>query len=84
MPTIPKGSLILVTGVNGYIASHIAKCLLERGYHVRGTVRDAYKAEYIHTIFDEEYSKEAFQVRIVQDMATDGAFDDAVKGRTKW
>lgn len=32
--------LILVTGVSGYIASHVAKLLLEDGYRVRGTVRD--------------------------------------------
>ena len=31
--------LILVTGANGYIASHLVKQLLEAGYRVRGTVR---------------------------------------------
>jgi len=31
---------VLVTGVNGFFGSHIAKLLLERGYLVRGTVRD--------------------------------------------
>ncbi|XP_068222001.1 uncharacterized protein [Palaemon carinicauda] len=31
--------LILVTGVSGYIASHVAKLLLEDGRRVRGTVR---------------------------------------------
>jgi dihydroflavonol-4-reductase len=33
--------LALVTGVNGFIAKHIAKGLLEAGYSVRGTVRSA-------------------------------------------
>ncbi|PYI07731.1 cinnamoyl-CoA reductase [Aspergillus sclerotiicarbonarius CBS 121057] len=38
-PSLPPGSLILVTGANGYIASHIIDLLLELGYNVRGTVR---------------------------------------------
>ena len=31
--------LVLVTGASGYIATHIVKLLLEKGYRVRGTVR---------------------------------------------
>lgn len=31
-----KRPLVLVTGVTGYIASHIVKILLEKGYRVRG------------------------------------------------
>ena len=80
MHAIPKGSLVLVTGVNGYIASHIAKHLLEHGYRVRGTVRDAYKADYMHALFDE-YGEDAFKTQIVKDMAADGAFDEVVKGQ---
>ena len=34
-----KGDLCLVTGASGYLASWIAKDLLEQGYRVRGTVR---------------------------------------------
>ncbi|PFH62484.1 hypothetical protein XA68_13386 [Ophiocordyceps unilateralis] len=82
MPAIPNGSLILVTGVNGYIGSHVAEQLLEHGFRVRGTVRDAYKAEYMRAIFDEKYGKDAFEVRTVEDMATSGAFDDVMKGCT--
>ncbi len=38
-PTItPK--LVLATGANGYIVSSLIKSLLEKGYRVRGTVRD--------------------------------------------
>lgn len=31
---------ILVTGVSGYLGLHVAKVLLERGYNVRGTIRN--------------------------------------------
>lgn len=31
---------IVVTGATGYIATHVIELLLQRGYRVRGTVRD--------------------------------------------
>ena len=33
-------TLVLVTGASGYIASHVVRLLLQRGYRVRGTVRN--------------------------------------------
>ncbi len=36
---------ILVTGITGYIGLHCARELLEHGYHVRGTLRDARRSE---------------------------------------
>jgi len=33
------GELVLVTGISGYVASHVADQLLKAGYKVRGTVR---------------------------------------------
>ncbi|KAK5978947.1 Epimerase domain-containing protein [Trichostrongylus colubriformis] len=34
-----NGTLVLVTGASGYIASHCVRLLLNDGYRVRGTVR---------------------------------------------
>jgi nucleoside-diphosphate-sugar epimerase len=45
---ITDEDLVLVTSASGYIAAHIVKQLLEKGYRVRGTVRslkDAKKCE---------------------------------------
>ena len=36
----PAETRVCVTGASGYIASHVVRVLLERGYQVRGTVRD--------------------------------------------
>lgn len=36
----PSGQAVCVTGATGFIASHLVAQLLERGYRVRGTVRD--------------------------------------------
>lgn len=38
---------MLITGVSGYIASHVAKLLLEDGYQVKGTVRSLSNAAKI-------------------------------------
>jgi nucleoside-diphosphate-sugar epimerase len=40
-----KGDLVLITSISGYLASWIAKQLLEEGYHVRGTVRSIKNSE---------------------------------------
>lgn len=96
--TIPKGSLVLVTGANGksnylssqflcfrlhytgYIASHIVDALLAQGYQVRGTARSASKLDGLKEVWAKKYPKAHFEVVVVEDMAKDGAFDDAVKG----
>jgi len=39
--------LVLVTGVSGFIASHVTDKLLEQGYAVRGTVRNKVKGQRI-------------------------------------
>ena len=41
----------MVTGASGFIASWIVKCLLEKGYSVRGTVRSAAKGDYLVSLF---------------------------------
>lgn len=80
MATIEKGSLILVTGVTGFIASHVALRCLEDGYRVRGTVRSESKAAWLYDLFDPKFGKGKFETFVVPDMVADGAFNDAVKG----
>lgn len=40
---IKKDKTVLVTGATGYLGSHCIKILLERGFKVRGTVRNLAK-----------------------------------------
>lgn len=75
---IPKGSLVLVTGVTGFVASHIAREFLERGYKVRGTVRDMTKASWLLDVF-KAYG-EALQLVVVRDLGVEHAFDNAIRG----
>ena len=78
---MPKGSWILVTGVNGYVASHTADQLLQHGYNVRGTVRNLSKNRWIKDLFDRKYGAGRFEIVQVEDMTSPGAFDHAVKGK---
>ncbi|KAF5312061.1 hypothetical protein D9619_003767 [Psilocybe cf. subviscida] len=80
MPTISKGDKILVSGANGYIAVWIVRILLERGYSVRGTVRGTSKGEYLKNYFTALGYGDKFEYVIVEDIAKEGAFDEAVKG----
>ncbi|EIM82969.1 NAD-P-binding protein [Stereum hirsutum FP-91666 SS1] len=77
---IPEGSIVLVTGVNGYIGSHTADQLLSFGYKVRGTVRDASRCQWVQKFFDEKYGKGRLELVLVSQTSADGAFDEAVKG----
>jgi nucleoside-diphosphate-sugar epimerase len=78
-PIIPPGSLILVTGVNGLIASHIADVLLQAGYRVRGTVRDLVKSSWVTPLLNERHGPGRFELIQVADLAAPGIWPPAVK-----
>lgn len=81
-PALPSGSTILVTGVNGLLASHIADQLLLAKYNVRGTVRSIEKNAWMEGFFSKRYTSNSVKFELVQvaNMEADGCFDDAVKG----
>lgn len=77
---IPKGSLVVVSGANGFIGSHVVDQLLQAGYNVRGTVRNTERSSWLSNYFSDKHKDVHFQLCEVPDMATPGAFDEAVKG----
>jgi nucleoside-diphosphate-sugar epimerase len=79
-PRIPVGSWVLVTGVNGMVASNVANLLLESGYKVRGSVRDPTKVQWLKERFDKSFGEGNFELVAVEDLAAEGAFDKAVEG----
>jgi uncharacterized protein YbjT (DUF2867 family) len=81
-PALLIGSTILVTGVNGFIGSHVADQLLKAGYRVRGTVRDIKKANWAQVLFGESYGDGKFELVEIKDLETEGAFDKALEGST--
>lgn len=79
-PAIPKDSIVLVTGVNGYIGSHVADQLMEAGYRVRGTTRNIVKVQALVALWEKKFGGGRFEAVTVEDMSHDGAFDEALKG----
>ncbi|KAI1209194.1 NAD(P)-binding protein [Annulohypoxylon truncatum] len=79
-PVIKPGSLVLVTGVNGFIGSHIADQILHYGYRVRGTTRNIPRDQWLEEFFEKKYGPGKFELVEVPDMLADGAFDEVVKG----
>ncbi|KAF9800990.1 hypothetical protein IEO21_10229 [Rhodonia placenta] len=54
MPSIPPQSLIVVTGITGYIASHVGLAALQAGHRVRGTVRDLKRAQELRNAYAKQ------------------------------
>lgn len=81
---IAPGGLILVTGVNGYIASHIADQLLSLGYRVRGTARDSKKIESMAETFRQRHPVGSFEGVVVDDFLHKEAVEKAVEGKFNW
>ena len=75
-PALP-GSLVLVTGVNGHVASLISYTLLSNGYRVRGTVRAIQRAAVVKESFAA--FKDRFEVVEVPDISKKDAFRSAME-----
>ncbi|KAF9640013.1 hypothetical protein BFW01_g11819 [Lasiodiplodia theobromae] len=77
---LPPQAVVLVTGANGFIASHIIDKLLKAGYTVRGTVRSPEKQKWLQDGFDAAYGPGRFELCPVLDITAPNAFDEVVKG----
>ena len=72
--------IVLVTGISGFLGSHVADQFLQAGYLVRGAAREVSKVDSIKKAFDKKYGEGKLEVVAVPDITIDGAFDEAVKG----
>ncbi|XP_062211463.1 phenylacetaldehyde reductase-like [Phragmites australis] len=71
--------VVCVTGAGGFIASWIVKLLLERGYTVRGTLRDPAdpkKTEHLRALHGSAERLQLFKA----DLLEEGSFDAIVEG----
>ncbi|KAL3697448.1 hypothetical protein R1sor_011524 [Riccia sorocarpa] len=70
---------VVVTGANGFIASWIVKHLLERGYKVRGTVRNPNDVMKVGHLFHLPGAKERLTL-FRAELLEQGVFDEVVLG----
>lgn len=68
------------TGATGFVAGHILHSLLKAGFKVKATVHSKEKADRLIELYPSW--KDDLQVVVVEDIARDGSFDEAVKGVT--
>lgn len=75
---------ILLTGVTGYIAKHIALQLLAAGYHVRGTLRDLSRGAEVTAAVRPHLSNaddlDARLTYVALDLGKDEGWQDAMTG----
>jgi len=70
-----------VTGCTGYIASEVVKNLLEKGFHVRGTVRDSSPPGKLNVPIAALAKTLPGSLEIIEaDLLNAGSFDDVVAG----
>jgi len=74
-----NGKTVLITGINGYIASVLGQLLLTKGYSLRGTTRRRSSTE---PLLSGPYAPYRDRVKIfeVEDITISGAFDEASHG----
>lgn len=76
---IPDGSLIIVTGATSYVASYVIKGLLERGYRVRGVVRNISKATWLlEEVFPSFVQRGFFDLVEVPDLTAPNVLDTVI------
>ncbi|KAI8241021.1 putative transcriptional regulatory protein TBS1 [Colletotrichum sp. SAR 10_96] len=71
--------IVLLTGLNGFIAARAAEAFLQAGYSIRGTVRAKASAKAVVDALSQ-YGADKLEVIEVPDIAAAGAFDEAAKG----
>jgi uncharacterized protein YbjT (DUF2867 family) len=82
-PAIPFDSVVVVIGANGFIGLETCEKLLQAGFKVRGTVRDAEKhSTWMHELFDGKWPNK-FELVQVTNFEEKGAFDEAFKGESQ-
>ncbi|RCK56208.1 putative NADPH-dependent methylglyoxal reductase GRP2 [Candida viswanathii] len=70
---------VFVTGATGFIAQHIIKLLLSKGYEVVGTVRSASKGEQMKSMMSPTAK---FSYEVVPELSTPDAFDAVLSRHT--
>ncbi|KAJ3958793.1 hypothetical protein N0V92_004617 [Colletotrichum tropicale] len=78
---ILQGFWVLITGITGHIAAHTAKQFLQRGFRVRGSVRDLEAAKWLtEDVFKSFADRGDLELVHVPDLGVKHTFDETIKG----
>jgi nucleoside-diphosphate-sugar epimerase len=71
---------VLITGISGFIAKHVALTLLNAGYHVRGTVRDARRGARVRDTLAAQGAPVGGLSLVTADLEVDSGWREAAEG----
>eukprot|EP00826_Nyctotherus_ovalis_P020136 TRINITY_DN1629_c0_g2_i1.p1 TRINITY_DN1629_c0_g2~~TRINITY_DN1629_c0_g2_i1.p1 ORF type:complete len:354 (-),score=72.22 TRINITY_DN1629_c0_g2_i1:41-1102(-) len=74
-----KKCKVLVTGSTGFVGSYITKCLIEKGYEVRGTVRSKTDEKKMRVL--QQFPQDRLEV-VEADLLKPESWNEAIKGCT--
>lgn len=72
--------LVLLTGINGFIAKHIALELLQKGYRVRGTIRKLEHEESVRAALQKHGADTSGLSFVIADLSQDTGWEEALEG----
>ena len=78
-----SSQLVLITGISGFVATHVALEFLKNGHRVRGTVRSQDKAEIVKKTPAFGDYLDRLEFVIVEDLVT-GDFSEAGEWSRSW
>src|SRR3954470_10592811 len=71
---------VLLTGISGFLGGHTALALLNKGYRVRGSVRDLKKADKVRATLAKAGGDVSRLEFVALDLNSDGGWDAAMDG----
>jgi len=74
-----SGKTVLITGISGFVATHVALAFLSHGWKVRGTVRSADKVKDVADLPIFKPYADHLSFVVVEDLVS-GSFDEAIQG----
>lgn len=71
---------VLLTGISGFLGSHVALQLLQAGYKVRGSLRDLNRADEVRQTMRAHGADTKNLEFVALDLLSDAGWDEAMKG----